>query len=43
MALPEPKSRKELYMAKACGMNVTIPAEPESRWEQYWDAIAKNA
>lgn len=39
--LPEPKSRKESYLAKAAGMSVTIPEEPESRLEQYLDAIAK--
>jgi hypothetical protein len=39
--LPEPKSRKESYLAKAAGMNVTIPEAPESRLEQYLEAIAE--
>lgn len=39
--LPEPKSRKESYLAKAAGMDVTIPEKPESREEQYLDAIAE--
>lgn len=39
--LPEPKSRKESYLAKAAGMSVTIPEEPESREEQYLAAIAE--
>lgn len=39
--LPEPKSRKESYLAKAAGMDVTIPEKPESRLEQYLDAIAE--
>lgn len=40
--LPEPKSRKESYLAKAAGMDVSIPEEPESRLEQYLEAIAEN-
>jgi hypothetical protein len=40
--LPEPKSRKESYLAKAAGMDVTIPEKPESRLEQYLEAIADN-
>lgn len=39
--LPEPKSRKESYLAKAAGMSVTIPEVPESRTEQYLAAIAE--
>lgn len=39
--LPEPKSRKESYLAKAAGMDVTIPEEPLSRLEQYLEAIAE--
>lgn len=39
--LPEPKSRKESYLAKAAGMDVTIPEKPESREEQYLNAIAE--
>ena len=39
--LPEPKSRKESYLAKAAGMDVTIPEAPESRIEQYLAAIAE--
>ena len=39
--LPEPKSRKESYLAKATGMDVTIPDEPRSRLEQYLAAIAE--
>jgi hypothetical protein len=39
--LPEPKSRKESYLAKAAGMDVTIPEKPLSRLEQYLDAIAE--
>jgi hypothetical protein len=40
--LPEPKSRKESYLAKAAGMDVTIPEAPESRLEQYLEAIAES-
>jgi hypothetical protein len=40
--LPEPKSRKESYLAKAAGMDVTVPEAPESREEQYLAAIAEN-
>lgn len=39
--LPEPKSRKESYLAKAAGMDTTIPENPESREEQYLAAIAE--
>ncbi len=39
--LPEPKSRKEQYLAKAAGMDTEIPAEPMSREEQYLNAIAE--
>ena len=39
--LPEPKSRKESYLAKAAGMDTTIPEKPESREEQYLEAIAE--
>lgn len=39
--LPEPKSRKESYLAKAAGMETTIPETPESREEQYLAAIAE--
>lgn len=38
--LPEPKSRKECYLAKAAGMDVAVPAEPKSRIEQYLALIA---
>lgn len=38
--LPEPKSRKESYLAKAAGMSVSVPEAPESREEQYLAAIA---
>lgn len=39
--LPEPKSRKEQYLAKAAGMDTQIPAEPMSREEEYLNAIAQ--
>lgn len=39
--LPEPQSRKESYLAKAAGMDTTIPDAPESREEQYLAAIAE--
>lgn len=39
--LPDPKSRKESYLAKAAGMDVEIPEKPESREEQYLNAIAE--
>ena len=42
MTLPNPKSRKEQYLAKAAGMSTTIPEKPESREEQYLEAIANN-
>ena len=38
----EPKSRKESYLAKIAGENVTIPDHPESRIEQYLAYIAEN-
>lgn len=41
--LPEPKSRKESYLAKAAGMDTTIPEKPESREEQYLEAIAEGS
>lgn len=40
-SLPEPKSRKESYLAKAAGMEVSVPEAPESREEQYLAAIAE--
>lgn len=41
--LPEkPLSRKESYLAKIAGEDVTIPDEPESRTEQYLAYIAEN-
>ena len=39
--LPVPLSRVELYLAKACGMDVTTP-EPGPRIEQFLYAIAYN-
>lgn len=39
--LPEPKSRTESYLAKAAGMETTLPEKPESRLELYLDAIAE--
>ena len=40
--LPEPKSRKESYLAKAAGVaGVELPEKPESREEQYLNAIAE--
>lgn len=39
--LPNPESRKEAYLAKAAGMDVEIPEQPESRLEQYLEAIAE--
>ena len=39
--LPTPLSRVELYLAKACEMDVTTP-EPESRLEHFLYAIAYN-
>lgn len=38
--LPIPLSRVELYLAKAAGMNVTIPETPLSRLEQFLAVIA---
>ena len=38
--LPTPLSRVELYLAKACGMDVTVPEQPESRLEQFLAVIA---
>lgn len=40
-SLPEPKSRKESYLAKAASMEVSVPEAPESREEQYLAAIAE--
>lgn len=39
--LPEPRSRKEQYLAKAAGMDTPIPARPESRLELYLNAIVE--
>lgn len=42
MSLPNnPITRKETYLAKIAGQNVTIPDEPITREEMYLDAIAK--
>lgn len=38
--LPVPLSRVELYLAKACGMDVTVPEAPENRLEQYLAILA---
>jgi hypothetical protein len=38
--LPIPLSRVELYLAKACGMDVTVPEQPESRLEDFLAVIA---
>lgn len=38
--LPTPLSRVELYLAKACGMDVTVPEAPLSRLEQFLAVIA---
>lgn len=38
--LPIPLSRVELYLAKAAGMDVTIPEKPLSRLEQFLAVIA---
>ena len=38
--LPTPLSRVELYLAKACGMDVTIPQQPLSRLEQFLAILA---
>lgn len=38
--LPEPASRKELYLAKAAGMDVDELPKPASRIEEYLNAIA---
>ena len=38
--LPTPLSRIELYLAKACGMDVTVPEQPESRLEDFLAVIA---
>lgn len=41
--LPEnPESRKESYLAKIAGQDVTIPEAPESRIESYLAYIAEN-
>lgn len=39
--LPDPKSRKETYLAKAAGMTVEELPTPESREELYLNAIAE--
>lgn len=42
MSLPSnPITRKETYLAKIAGQNVTIPDEPITREEMYLDAIAQ--
>lgn len=38
--LPTPLSRVELYLAKACGMDVIVPEQPQSRLEQFLAIIA---
>ena len=38
--LPTPLSRVELYLAKACGMAVTVPEQPLSRLEQFLAILA---
>lgn len=38
--LPTPLSRVELYLAKACGMDVTVPEQPLSRLEQFLAILA---
>ena len=40
--LPEPNSRKEMYLARAAGMDVEELPIPESREELYLNAIASN-
>lgn len=40
--LPEPASRKEEYLAKAAGMDISELPEPASREEEYLKAIANN-
>lgn len=39
--LPEPRSRKEAYLAKAAGVEVSELPTPESREELYLNAIAE--
>lgn len=41
MALPNPTTRREQYLARAAGMSTPIPEEPLTREEAYLDAIAK--
>lgn len=41
MALPDPKTRHEVYLAKMAGEDVTLPEQPFTREEVYLDAIAK--
>ena len=41
MALPNPITRREQYLAGAAGMSTPIPEEPLTREEAYLDAIAK--
>lgn len=38
--LPTPLSRVELYLAKACGMDVTVPEQPSGRLEQFLAILA---
>lgn len=41
MTLPEPKSRKEQFLAKAAGEDVGTLPDPASREEEYLSAIAE--
>lgn len=41
MALPNPITRKEQYLAKAAGESVSIPEEPHTREEMYLEKIAE--
>lgn len=40
--LPTPLSRVELYLAKACGMDVTVSEQPIGRLEQFLAILAGN-
>lgn len=40
--LPEPKSRKEVFLAKAAGEDISTLPTPESREELFLNAIATN-
>lgn len=42
MALPDPITRKEQYLAGIAGMSTPIPEEPLTREEAYLDAILKS-